>query len=177
MTDRHCCSRVWRSCIDQRERPEPGSHLSYGVNDKGVDSPQDQPSLRGRSYCKPLSVRVSPTERLHAQVDELFDGDTNLAAAIEQVARLSVQLLLQFALEAEVGWRGFVATPPAGLRLLQDPRPHLTQPPPGWSAMRRRTKVRRCPKISVLSPNINNNTRGPAPGHLHRRWDATDAGV
>ena len=41
MTDRHCCSRVWRSCIDQRERPEPGSHLSYGVNDKGVDSPQD----------------------------------------------------------------------------------------------------------------------------------------
>jgi len=34
-----------------------------------------------------------------------------VAAAIEQVAQLSAQLLLQSALEAEVGWRGFTMTP------------------------------------------------------------------
>jgi NADH:ubiquinone reductase (H+-translocating) len=27
--------------------------------------------------------------------------------------------------------------------------------------------------MSVPSPNITSNTRGPAPGHVHRRWDAT----
>ncbi len=49
-----------------------------------------------------MSPRVSPTERLRAQVDALFDGGTDLAVAIEQVARLGAQLLLQSALEAEV---------------------------------------------------------------------------
>jgi putative transposase len=49
-----------------------------------------------------VSHRVSPTERLRAQIDALFDGGTDLAAAIEQVARLGAQLLLQSALEAEV---------------------------------------------------------------------------
>lgn len=49
-----------------------------------------------------MSHRVSPTERLRAQIDALFDGGTDLAAAIEQVARLGAQLLLQSALEAEV---------------------------------------------------------------------------
>jgi putative transposase len=49
-----------------------------------------------------VSSRVSPAERLRAQIDEVFDQVGDLAGAIEQVARLGAQLLLQAALEAEV---------------------------------------------------------------------------
>jgi putative transposase len=49
-----------------------------------------------------VSSRVSPSQRLHAEIDELFAGGEDLATAIEQVARLGAQLLLQAALEAEV---------------------------------------------------------------------------
>src|SRR5918993_4969295 len=50
----------------------------------------------------PVSSRVSPTERLRAEIDEVFASTGDLAGAIEQVARLGAQLLLQAALEAEV---------------------------------------------------------------------------
>jgi putative transposase len=49
-----------------------------------------------------VSSRVSPSERLRAEIDEVFAGGADLASAIEQVARLGAQLLLQAALEAEV---------------------------------------------------------------------------
>jgi len=49
-----------------------------------------------------VSSRVSPSQRLHAEIDEIFAGGADLASAIEQVARLGAQLLLQSALEAEV---------------------------------------------------------------------------
>jgi putative transposase len=49
-----------------------------------------------------VSSRVSPAERLRAQIDAVFDQAGDLASAIEQVARLGAQLLLQTALEAEV---------------------------------------------------------------------------
>jgi putative transposase len=49
-----------------------------------------------------VSSRVSPSQRLHAEIDEVFSGGADLASAIEQVARLGAQLLLQSALEAEV---------------------------------------------------------------------------
>jgi putative transposase len=49
-----------------------------------------------------VSSRVSPSQRLRADIDELFAGGEDLAAAIERVARLGAQLLLQTALEAEV---------------------------------------------------------------------------
>ena len=49
-----------------------------------------------------MSSRVSPSQRLHAEIDEVFSGGADLASAIEQVARLGAQLLLQSALEAEV---------------------------------------------------------------------------
>ena len=49
-----------------------------------------------------MSSRVSPSQRLHAEIDELFAGGEDLATAIEQVARLGAQLLLPAALEAEV---------------------------------------------------------------------------
>jgi hypothetical protein len=50
----------------------------------------------------PVSPPVSPAERRRADIDALFDGGTDLAAAIGQVARLGTRLLLRSALEAEV---------------------------------------------------------------------------
>jgi putative transposase len=49
-----------------------------------------------------VSSRVSPAERLRHEIDEVFASGVDLAGAVEQVARLGVQLLLQVALEAEV---------------------------------------------------------------------------
>ena len=49
-----------------------------------------------------MSKRVSPAERLHAEIDEVFAGGEDLSRAIERVARLGAQLLLQSAIEAEV---------------------------------------------------------------------------
>jgi putative transposase len=49
-----------------------------------------------------MSSRVSPTVRLHAEIDELFAGGQDLATVIERVAQVGARLLLQTALEAEV---------------------------------------------------------------------------
>jgi len=49
-----------------------------------------------------VTSRVSPAERLRVEIDEVFAGSGDLAGAVEQVARLGAQLLLQAALEAEV---------------------------------------------------------------------------
>jgi len=49
-----------------------------------------------------VSKRVSPTARLRAEIDELFGSDRELASVLEDVARLSVRLMMQTALEAEV---------------------------------------------------------------------------
>jgi transposase-like protein len=46
--------------------------------------------------------RVSPTERIHGHIDELFAQDKPLREILEQVARLGAQLLMQAALEAEI---------------------------------------------------------------------------
>jgi transposase-like protein len=43
-----------------------------------------------------------PTERLRAEIEELFASDRELASILEDVARLSVRSMLQTALEAEV---------------------------------------------------------------------------
>jgi 2-keto-3-deoxy-L-rhamnonate aldolase RhmA len=51
--------------------------------------------------------RVSPCERLHAQIDEVFAGGADLAVALERVAQLGAQLLLQAAIEAR--WRRYWA--------------------------------------------------------------------
>jgi putative transposase len=48
-----------------------------------------------------VSKTVTPSERLRAEVDEVFAGGADLASAIEQVARIGARLLLQTALEAE----------------------------------------------------------------------------
>ena len=46
--------------------------------------------------------RVSPTERVRGDIDELFASGKPLAAILEDVARLGAQLLMQAALEAEI---------------------------------------------------------------------------
>jgi putative transposase len=48
-----------------------------------------------------VSKRVTPSERLRAEVDEVFAGGADLATAIEQVARIGARLLLQTAIESE----------------------------------------------------------------------------
>ena len=50
-----------------------------------------------------MPARVSPVERVRAEIDQLFaDPSCDLGEVIEQVARLGARLLLQTALEAEV---------------------------------------------------------------------------
>ena len=49
-----------------------------------------------------MSKRISPAQRLQAEIDEVFAGGEDLAGAIVQVAVLGARLLLQAAIEAEV---------------------------------------------------------------------------
>jgi putative transposase len=56
--------------------------------------------IEGRTT--PVSVRVSPTEKIRAEIDALFDGERELGEVIEDVARLGARLIIQSALEAEV---------------------------------------------------------------------------
>jgi len=49
-----------------------------------------------------MAARVSPTERIRAEIDDLFASEGDLGEVLEQVARLGARLLLQTALEAEV---------------------------------------------------------------------------
>jgi hypothetical protein len=46
--------------------------------------------------------RLSATERIRAQIDELFASQQDLGQVLEEVARLSVRLVMQAALEAEI---------------------------------------------------------------------------
>jgi len=39
-----------------------------------------------------VSKRVSPAERLRAEIDEVFAGGADLSRAVERVARLGAQL-------------------------------------------------------------------------------------
>ena len=49
-----------------------------------------------------MSTRVSPIERIRAEIDDLFGSDRELGEVLEEVARLGVRLLMQTAIEAEV---------------------------------------------------------------------------
>lgn len=49
-----------------------------------------------------MSKRISPAQRLQAEIDGVFAGGEDLAGALEQVAVLGARLLLQTAIEAEV---------------------------------------------------------------------------
>jgi len=49
-----------------------------------------------------VAHRVSPTEHVRAEMDALFDSDSDLAMVLEDVGRLTVRLVMQQAIEAEV---------------------------------------------------------------------------
>jgi putative transposase len=49
-----------------------------------------------------VSIRVSPIERVRAEIDECFSSERELGDVLEEVARLGVRLLMQTAIEAEV---------------------------------------------------------------------------
>jgi len=49
-----------------------------------------------------VSTRVSPVERIRADIDDLFASERDLGDVLEEVARLGVGLLMQTAIEAEV---------------------------------------------------------------------------
>ena len=49
-----------------------------------------------------MSSRVSPTDRIRAEIDALFTGGRDLVEVLEDVARLGARLLIQTAVEAEV---------------------------------------------------------------------------
>jgi putative transposase len=49
-----------------------------------------------------VSKKISPAGRLRAQIDEVFASGEDLSRAIERIAQLGAQLVLQSALEAEV---------------------------------------------------------------------------
>ena len=49
-----------------------------------------------------MSTRVSPIERIRADIDDLFASERELGEVLEEVARLGVRLLMQTAIEAEV---------------------------------------------------------------------------
>jgi putative transposase len=49
-----------------------------------------------------VSTRVSPLERVRAEIDDLFGSERDLGEVLEEVARLGVRLLMQTAIEAEV---------------------------------------------------------------------------
>ena len=53
-----------------------------------------------------MSTRVSPTEQLRAEIDDLFDEtdeERQLGDTLEEVARLGARLLLQSALDRSYG--------------------------------------------------------------------------
>ena len=49
-----------------------------------------------------MSRRVSPIERIRAEIDDLFGSQRELGEVLEEVARLGLRLLMQTAIEAEV---------------------------------------------------------------------------
>lgn len=49
-----------------------------------------------------MAQRVSPTERLRAQIDDLFASEEDLASVLQDVGLLTVRLPMQQAIEAEV---------------------------------------------------------------------------
>jgi putative transposase len=49
-----------------------------------------------------VPARLSPVERIRAEIDELFASQQDLGQVLEEVARLSVRLVMQAAVDAEV---------------------------------------------------------------------------
>jgi hypothetical protein len=68
-----------------------------------------------------VTPRVSPTERIRAEIDDLFGSEGDLGEVLEKVAALGARLLLQTALEAEV--TEFLGPTPLPSAFRASPRP------------------------------------------------------
>src|SRR6266851_8569271 len=91
-----------RAVRDCGGMPPPGSRPRSGVNETtGVGSPS-RATNSSKEGPTPVPVRVSPADRIHRHIDDLFAEDRPLPEILEEVARLGAQLLMQAALEAEV---------------------------------------------------------------------------
>jgi putative transposase len=61
--------------------------------------------------------RLSPTDKIRAEIDALFGSGRDLAEVLEDVARLGARLIMQTGLEVGVaGFLGRAATGAAGRR-------------------------------------------------------------
>ena len=82
-----------------------------------------------------MSTRVSPVERMRADIEDLFASERDLGDVLEEVARLGVRLLMQTAIEAEVTeFLAGSATPTAivpELAVATATAPPPSRPPPG----------------------------------------------
>src|SRR5271165_2827271 len=85
------------------EQDQPRYHTDRHLGSLNEEWPtRDRHSERRSTEPTSVLKRISPAEQLRAEVDELFVGGQDLSRAVEEVARLGAQLLLQCALEAEV---------------------------------------------------------------------------
>src|SRR5512144_377867 len=126
----------------------------------------------------PVSSRVSPTECLCAEIDEVCVASGDLASAIEQVARLGAQLLLQAALEAEVTvflgrdrYARAASTEDARAGSRNGYCPTTVKTTAGPVTLER-LKLRGTTE-RFASQLFRAHRREPTSGDLHHTWDAT----
>ena len=100
-----------------------------------------------------MPARVSPTERIRAEIDQLFTADQDLGQILEEVARLGARLLLQAALEAEVteflGRDRYAAASASGRGTAMARPRRRSRPPPGrarWNVPSCAAPMRRSPR-------------------------------
>lgn len=83
---------TYRSAVLHRWRPPTG------VNDDGRRSLRR--ARNSRKDLHPCRNELPPTARPRAEIDELSSSDRELASVLQDVARLSVRLMVQTAIEA-----------------------------------------------------------------------------
>ena len=96
-----------------------------------------------------MSARVSPTERIRADIDALFTGDRDLTEVLEDVACLGARLIIQTAWKPKSKSSSAVLVTSAPPTPSTHPRPSNPPPPPCTP---------RTQKLSEPSPNMLNET-------------------
>ena len=122
-----------------------------------------------------MPVRVSPTERIRHQIDDLFAQDRELAEILEEVARLGVRLLMQTAIEAEVTeffgrerYRGHGERIPAGKPQWALPDHHQDHDRAGDHRPAEAARHRRGVRLPALGSGVPYQRAGE-PGHRRVR--------
>jgi hypothetical protein len=121
-----------------------------------------------------VAARVSPTEAIRAEIHELFSSGGELLSVIEQVARLSVRLTFQGAIEEivceELGrgrYQRRTGGSPEGFRNgWQQPRTLKTSPGAGPAAAPEAAPRPRRPVRPALRAGHHTDQRAGDPGQL-----------